>query len=129
MKDRDMTDMHQALQSFLQPAELEATLFPPESRYHGIPIQTTTQPDGKEVAYLSRRFLPQQTEFETLQEYSVKQGDRIDNVAHQFLGDPEQFWRICDANNELDSQQLTAETGRKVRITLPRGIPGAQERA
>lgn len=120
-----MTNMNQALQALLQPTELEATLFPPTSRYHGVPVKKTKRADGKEVTYLSRRFVPQPSAFETLQEYSIKQGDRIDNLAHEFVGDPEQFWRLADANHEMDPQQLTAEVGRKIRITLPEGIPGS----
>ena len=27
------------------------------------------------------------------------QGERLDNVAAQYLGDPTLFWRLCDANN------------------------------
>ena len=124
-----MTDMHQALSNLLQPAELETTLFPSTSRYHGMPIKKWKRPDGKEVAYLGRRIVPMQEQFETLQEYRIQAGDRIDNVAFQFLGDPEQFWRLCDANNELDGQQLTSEAGRVIRITLPEGVPGAPSNA
>lgn len=120
-----MTDMHQALQAFLEPSALESTLFPPTSRYHGVPVKTMTRPDGRTIAYLARRFVPQQDQFQTLQEHSVVEGDRIDNLAAHYVNDPEQYWRIADANNQLDPQQLTAEIGRRVRITLPEGIPGA----
>ncbi len=120
-----MSDMHRSLQEFLQPSSLEATLFPPTSRYHGVPVKTMTRANGRTIAYLARRFVPQQDQFETLFEHSVVEGDRIDNLAAQYVNDPEQYWRICDANNELDSQQLTAEAGRRIRITLPEGLPGA----
>jgi hypothetical protein len=124
-----MTNPHQALQSLLQPPGLEATLFPATSRYHGLTIQKTVRPDGREVAYVSRRFVPLQEQFETLRERRIVQGDRIDNLAYEILGDPEQFWRLCDANNMLDPQQLTAEVGRLIRITLPEGIQGANGHA
>ena len=42
----------------------------------------------------------------------------------QYLGDPEQFWRLCDANRALRPQELTDTIGKKLRITLPEGIPG-----
>ena len=120
-----MTNSHQALQALLQPSPLEATLFPPSSRYHGLPIQKMVRPDGREVAYVSRRFVPLQENFETIRERRIVQGDRIDNLAYEILSDPEQFWRLCDANNVLDPQQLTAEVGRAIRITLPEGMQGA----
>lgn len=124
-----MSNPHLALQSLLQSAPLEATLFPPNSRYHGLPIQKMVQPDGREVAYVSRRFVPLQEQFETLRIRRIVQGDRIDNLAYEVLGDPEQFWRLCDANNVLDPQELTAEVGRAIRITLPEGIQGANAHA
>ena len=41
----------------------------------------------------------------------------------RYLGDPEQFWRLCDANAALRPDELM-EVGRWLRITLPEGIPG-----
>lgn len=110
-------------QPFPPPAELAQTLLPPTSRYHGLAINTLTRRDGHEVAYLDRRFLPQQDRFATLLEHSVREGERPDHLAGEYLGDADQFWRIADANNELDPFALTAEPGRTVRITLPEGIP------
>jgi gamma-glutamyltranspeptidase/glutathione hydrolase len=43
----------------------------------------------------------------------------------QYLGDPEQFWRLCDANAAMHPEELTDAIGRTLRITLPEGIPGA----
>jgi hypothetical protein len=54
----------------------------------------------------------------------VTQGDRLDNVTARYLGDPEAFWRICDANNAMRPNELTETIGRRLRITLPEGIPG-----
>ena len=59
-----------------------------------------------------------------LQEHTVSQGDRLDNLAAQYLGDPEQFWRLCDANAAMHPEELTQDIGRPLRITLPEGIPG-----
>lgn len=124
-----MTDMHRALNDLLQPSGLEATVFPPTSRYHGLPVKTFVGADGRETAYVGRRFLPAHDQLQALQEYTVTQGDRIDNLASRFIGDPEQFWRIADANTELDPQRLTTEVGRRIRIALPEGIPGASPNA
>jgi hypothetical protein len=52
------------------------------------------------------------------------QGERPDHIAAQYFDDPEQFWRLCDANNAIDPHELTDEPGRMLRITLPEGIPG-----
>lgn len=101
--------------------------FPVTSRYHNIAQATLTTPNGKTVAYLQRRFLPLPGRFSLIQEHTVIEGDRLDNVTAQYLGDPLQFWRIADANNAMQPEELTAEIGRKLRITQAEGIPGASD--
>jgi len=102
------------------------TLFPPNSRYHGIDTVMLETPEGKTIVHLRRRFVPSPERFALLQEHAVVQGDRLDNLAAQYLGDAEQFWRLCDANNALRPDELIETIGRRLRITLPEGIPGPQ---
>ena len=119
-----MYDPQAALQAILQPAGLKATLFPPTSRYHNIEIATIQRDEQREFVYLRRRFVPDPARFELLHEHLVTEGERLDIIASHYLGDPEQFWRICDANGVLDPEELTEKPGRRVRITLPEGMPG-----
>jgi hypothetical protein len=118
-----MIDPNQALQTMPQGVQLKTSLFPPTSRYHGIDTTTIETPEGKTIVYLRRRFLPSPDNFALLQEYVVTQGNRLDNITAKFLGDPEQFWRVCDANNAMRPDELTETIGRTLRITLPEGIP------
>ena len=103
----------------------KAGLFPSTSRYNGIDTATLETAEGTAVVYLRRRFTPPPERFATLREHTVIQGDRLDNLATRYLGDPEQFWRLCDANAAMDPNELTETVGRRLRITLPEGIPGA----
>jgi hypothetical protein len=48
----------------------------------------------------------------------VKQGDRVDNIAARFLGDPTQFWRIADVNVVLRPSELTDTLGNTIEIAL-----------
>lgn len=98
-------------------------LFPPTSRYHSIETATFKTADGKEIVHLKRRFIPAPERFTLLQEHVVTEGDRLDNITALYLNDPLQFWRICDANTAMMPSDLTAEIGRRLRITLPEGIP------
>jgi hypothetical protein len=100
-------------------------LFPANSRYQNVETAKLMRPDGTEVAYLERRFVPQPESFALLQEHVVVEGDRLDNITARYLGDPEQFWRVCDANRAMRPDELTEQIGRRLRITLPEGIPGA----
>ena len=117
-----MSDPTTQLQALLQGGDDAASPFPPQSRYHGVPVATLLGPGGRVIAYLRRRFVPPPERFVTLQEHTVVQGDRLDNLAAQYLGDPEQFWRICDANAAMRPAELTDAIGRRLRITLPEGM-------
>lgn len=99
-------------------------MFPANSRYQGTETLRLVRPDGIEVTYLARRFVPAPERFSALQEHAVVQGDRPDTLGARYLGDPEQFWRLCDANRVLNPWELVAEVGRRVTIALPEGIPG-----
>ena len=93
------------------------------SRYYNIAINEHETPDGKKIVYLKRRFVPPASRFQLLQEHSVAEGERLDNITAQYLSDPAQFWRLCDANDAMCPEELTETVGRKLRITLPEGIP------
>ena len=68
--------------------------------------------------------LPPPENFDTIHEHMVTQGERLDNITAQYFGDPELFWRVADANRAMRPEELTATVGRRVRITMPEGIPG-----
>ena len=101
-------------------------MFPITSRYYGVPQLKRELPDGTKVVYLRRRFVPPPERFQLLQEHSVTEGERHDSIAAEYLGDPEQSWRLCDANNVMRPEELTEEIGKRLRITLPEGIPGVR---
>ena len=93
------------------------------SRYASTPVATRTQTDGTQVAYLRRRFVPSPENFALLQEHLVVEGERLDVITARYIGDPEQFWRLCDANPVLHPEELTSVAGSIIRITLPEGVP------
>lgn len=103
--------------------------FSATSRYFSIETLTLETPDGSTIRYLARRFLPQPATLAALGEHVVTQGDRLDNIAARYFGDPEQFYRICDANLALHPAALTETIGRHLRVTLPEGIPGTPRNA
>jgi hypothetical protein len=119
-----MTD---ALQAFLQATSIEAPAFPPGSRYHGLATDTWTLPDGRPVAFVRSRVVPQPERFVTLRLHAVAEGDRLDNLAALYLGDPQQYWRLCDANGAMRPDELIEIVGRALRVTLPEGISGGPD--
>ncbi|AUY54685.1 LysM domain-containing protein [Streptomyces sp. CB01881] len=108
------------------PQPPEAPAFPVGSRYAGLPL-AVAELDGRQVRYVTRRFVPQPDCFALLREHTVVEGERPDTVAAAELGDPERSWLLCDANGVLDPAELTATVGRRLRITLPEGVPGVAD--
>jgi hypothetical protein len=100
--------------------------FAPTSRYHDVEVATLELPDGRTVSFLRRRFVPAPEQHALLREHVVRDGERLDHIAFTYLGDPEQFWRVADANGAMAPEDLTREAGRRLRITLPAGVPGME---
>ena len=93
------------------------------SRYYGAAILTTVGPGGQPVVYVDRRILPQPDVYTSLLDYIIVEGDRLDNLAAKFLGDPLLFWMIRDANGATDPDELTAQVGRTIQIPVASAVP------
>lgn len=97
-------------------------MFDSKSRYADCEtaVMTEIRPDGAErgIHYVRRRFIASSEASTVMVEHSVKQGERLDNIAARYIGDPTQYWRICDANNVTDPLELE-EIGRTIKITIP----------
>lgn len=93
-------------------------MFDATSRYASVETATLTTEDGRAIAYQRRRFPPQGEPLRLLVEITVAEADRLDLVTARTLGDPEQYWRICDANNALNPFELE-EPGRTLRVPIP----------
>jgi hypothetical protein len=98
--------------------------FPPTSRYSGLELAELERPDGSKVVYLRRRLVPPPERFALLQLHTMSEGERLDVITALYLGDPEQFWRLCDANRAMRPEELE-RVGCRLRVTLPEGLPGA----
>lgn len=90
----------------------------PTSRYYALPTTTTESPDGRQVTYVRRRFLPRGAEIPVAGEVRVQQGERLDQIAARYFGQGEQFWRLADANDAMDPDTLVSEPGSRLRIPL-----------
>jgi hypothetical protein len=112
------------LQALLQAGNLPVNNFPVTSRYYRIGNATIQEPNGRNIIYLRRRIIPSPERFELIQEHVVREGDRLDNLTATYIGNPEQFWQIADANNAVKPEELTDETGARLRITQPENTTG-----
>jgi hypothetical protein len=95
-------------------------MFDPSSRYASIPVETM-KVNGTTIPYIQRRFLPQGDSLQQLQQVTTVAGDRIDNISYKALGDPTQFWWICDANDAMYPPDLPFYPGTVLIVPVPSG--------
>ena len=91
--------------------------FASTSRYASIQIAQITIGD-RTISYVRRRFLPRGSDLPLLSVATLADGDRLDLLTTRALGDPEQFWRVCDANDAMDPNDLEVP-GLSLRVPLP----------
>jgi hypothetical protein len=93
----------------------------PTSRYQALSMSPNlfVEPDGRLVRYLPRRFLPPSPHGVRLARVSIGPAERLDQVAARTLGDSEQFWRLCDANDALNPFNQIDEAQHSLRLPAP----------
>ncbi len=94
-------------------------MFTHTSRYYTLETAGHTTPDGKVIKYKRRRFLPRGEAMPLLVEITITEGERLDLITARTLGDSEQYWRVCDANNSMNPVELTEQIGYAVRVPVP----------
>lgn len=83
------------------------------SRYATVAEHEITDRNGRTIRYKGIRFIP---ETKARAVHTVSQGERLDHIAHRYYKDPERFWRICDANDVMNPDDLVEEPGKKIVI-------------
>jgi hypothetical protein len=87
------------------------------SRYNECGDASIGTPDNKTIKYKKRRFIPKERESQiVILEIDTVSGDRIDLISFKYLGDPEQFWKLCDMNGVMHPLALTNEFGKPIKI-------------
>jgi hypothetical protein len=120
--------MPDPLQELLAAGAVPTTSFPPTSRYAEVGVDAYDPGGGAPaVPYLRRRLCPRAERLALLYEVRVVEGDRRDLVAARHVGDAELWWRLADANSVVDPRTLTDTVGRRLRVTLPEGVPGPSD--
>ena len=87
-------------------------MFLSNSRYAGLPTVTATGAEGREVAAVTLRVIPETPGTPTL----VKSGDKLDVMADRRYRDGTRGWHIADANSELEANALVTRDGRVIAV-------------
>jgi hypothetical protein len=89
-------------------------MFASNSRYVNLPDGVYTHAAGRQISYKLLRLTP---DAPALRLHSAVQEDRLDLLAFTYYRDPEQFWRICDANLALRPDDVL-EVGVQIQIPM-----------
>ena len=76
------------------------------SRYQKTGKYTITKQDGVEIAVTK---LPLPSAAKPYGYHRHTRGERLDHIAYRYLSDAKAFWRLCDANNSMVPDTLTAQ--------------------
>lgn len=90
----------------------------PDGRYASASLKHHTGADGRTIAYIGARILPDPASFTIIAEEPVLPADRVDLFAARILGNSGAWWRIADANGASDPATLEVP-GERLRIPLP----------
>lgn len=88
-------------------------MFDKKSRYANLDTYTVADHRGRKVIVVAVPDAPEEV-FAGL--HLMKQGQRIDHLAHKYLDDPAGFWRICELNDVMLPEALTEAQ----EIAIPR---------
>ena len=80
-------------------------MFTSRSRDAKAATDTVKLPDGREVVVV--RF-PQRLKPDLLGYHRRLEGQRLDHIAAVYLKNPTGFWRLCDANETISPESLSA---------------------
>jgi hypothetical protein len=91
------------------------------SRYRAVPDVAVPDADGRVVTAKDTRPLPVVT---GTYRHTVDAGDRLDQLANTYYGEPTRYWRICDANPDILSPLALLGDEPVVTTTFPVTIAG-----
>ena len=94
-------------------------LFPPRSRYYGIADRAARRrPTARTVVFCGAASCRRRRISRCCSEHVVAAGDRSTIWPRSYLGDPQQYWRICDANGAMQPGGADRD-GRAARCASP----------
>ena len=87
-------------------------MFLGNSRYANLETVTAKDRSGRDAAAVKLRRIPQTDGADTV----VSSADRLDIMADSRYADATRYWRIGDANTELEVEDLVQRAGRTILV-------------
>ena len=89
-------------------------MFDPKSRYAGLQTYQVEDTRGRQVAVVP---VPERPNQATLGIHLLRQGERLDHLAQNYLDNAAGFWLICELNDVMLPEALTEQR----EIAIPAG--------
>lgn len=83
------------------------------SRYTKSQVIAPVDAEGRSHRVLALRKLP---ETQGVFEHIVVEGERLDQIANRYYGEPKKYWLILDANPDILHPFEILEVGRRIKI-------------
>jgi hypothetical protein len=83
------------------------------SRYEKVDDYKFQRSDGSEVLLKKKRGIPVP---EGKAIHTVHEGDRTDLLAYRYYRDPLKFWKLADASDEMNPEQMLDKPGAKIIV-------------
>ena len=94
-------------------------MFDQRSRYRDTENAEHVTATGQVIVYRRRRILPRVEDMNMRGAATPIANERLDHLAARTLGDPLQYWQLCDANPVMNPRELLDEQGRMIKIPQP----------
>ena len=94
-------------------------MFDPRSRYRDTENAEHVTETGQVIVYRRRRILPRVEDMQMRGAVSVIPNERVDHLAARTLGDPLQYWQLCDANPVMNPSELLEQPSSSVKVPQP----------
>jgi hypothetical protein len=88
-------------------------MFFKRSRYAKVADYKFRRIDGSEVLIKQKRKIPR---LKSKLIHIVQEGDRTDLLAYRYYRDPLKFWKLADANEEMNPEHLLEKPGQEIIV-------------
>ena len=94
-------------------------MFDQRSRYRDVQDAEYVTETGRVVVYRLRRILPRIEDLHMRGSVQVIPNERVDHLTARTIGDPLQFWQLCDANGVMHPTELLDSPTGLVQVPQP----------
>jgi hypothetical protein len=94
-------------------------MFDQRSRYRDTENAEHVTDSGQVIIYRRRRILPRVEDMQMRGAVAVIPSERLDHLSARTLGDPLQYWQLCDANPVMNPAEMLEDASHSIQVPQP----------